>query len=105
MTNVIKLADKQWEIKPFVIGEQKIVVPMISKVQAEVRAHGLTEQYFDHMSELLLVVIKRVDPTIERAAIEALTCTTSELTEAFLVICNTAGLITKELPPGEAKAP
>lgn len=104
MTQEIKemtLAGQTWPVSFFVLGEQKVVVPLIYVIQAEAAKNGLSALYFEKIMELITYVLKRHDKEMTLAKVEALAVTPTELRAAFRLICVQAGL---ELNTGEAQA-
>jgi hypothetical protein len=99
LTPNLTLAGQSWPVSFFVLGEQKIVVPLIYQAQAELRANGITAKYYELLFDLMVFVIKRAEADFDRTQLESLASGLPELQAAFLVICQQAGMTT-----GEAKA-
>ena len=105
MTNPpFKLAGREFEVRPFVIGEIIKGTPLIMKASKLMGdpEHAITEEALHSLSDVVFFGVQRADPTITREQFDAMEGSLFEMRDAVPVIA--AGARLKRVEPGEAKA-
>ncbi len=99
----IKLAGKDYPVKPLVVKQLRVVVPAMMRLRGA-RIESITEAQFDDLVEIAFLSVCPCQAGLTRDAFTDLPVKAIELMEAISVIAEQSGMVTKEQSPGEAPA-
>src|SRR4051812_1376490 len=97
----IRLAGKDYPVKPLVVKQLRIVVPAMMRLRGA-RLDTITEAQFDDLVEIAFTAVCPCQPGLTRDAFTDLPIKAVELMKAIGVIAEQSGMVEGENPTGEA---
>jgi hypothetical protein len=99
----IRLAGKDYPVKPLVVKQLRVVVPAMMRLRGA-RLETITQEQFDDLVEMAYMAVCPCQTGLTRDEFTDLPIKAIELMEAIPVIAAQSGMLKEKSEPGEAQA-